>query len=388
MKKICIFTSTRADYGILKNLIKKIDEEKSFKLITIVGGSHFFKKFGSTYNEIKKDKIKIDFKIKNIILGDNSTHISKIFSHTLIKSNLILRQTKPDLLVVLGDRYEILASVISANLNRIPVAHINGGEVTTGVLDDSFRHCITKLSHIHFTANETYKNRIIQLGENKKNIYNIGGLAADNIYNFNFLKKNFLEKELKLKLKKKNYIVTFHPETISKDKTSKYLNIMLKAFKKFDDTNFIFTAPGLELEHNIIFKTLKKTIKQEKNIFFFKSLGQNFFFSLLKYCDGMIGNSSSGILEMPYFRKPTINIGDRQKGRLMSNLIINCSFKTKSIISSIKKIDDKNFVKKDFINYPYGKRGAIKKIISILKNIELKELFKKKFIDIKTLYKY
>lgn len=381
MKKICILTTTRADFGILKNLIKKINSDKFFKVTTIVGGSHFVSKFGSTFNEIINNRIKINFSIKNQLIGDNPSSISKIFSTSLIHTSIILQKIKPDMIMVLGDRYEVLASVIAANLNKIPVVHIHGGEVTHGVLDDNFRHSITKLSHVHFTANKIYKKRIIQLGEDKKNIHVVGGLAADNIFNFKFLNKSDLEKKLKLKFKKINYVVNLHPETLNKNSTSKQLNILLNAIKFFNKTNFIFTAPGADLDNQIIYKKIKK-LSKKKNIFFFKSLGQKKYFSLLKYSSGMIGNSSSGILEMPYFKKPTINIGNRQSGRLMTNSILNCSFDTKEIIKSIEKIEKRKLVFNNKTNLPYGKKGAIKKIIKILKQKNFKNIFYKKFIDI------
>jgi GDP/UDP-N,N'-diacetylbacillosamine 2-epimerase (hydrolysing) len=382
MKKICVITSTRADFGILKNLLIEIKKNNLFKLFLIAGGTHYSKLFGYTLKEINQSKLKVNHSIKFKNFTDNVENISKVFSLSLQKTCSILKKIKPDCLMVLGDRYEILSSTIAANLCKIPVIHLYGGEITEGALDDSFRHAITKLSHLHLVANKIYKKRVIQLGENKNNVHIVGGLVADNLSKNSFLKREELENKLKLKFKKRNYIVNFHPETVNNVSTKKQLVQILGAFKKIKSANFIFTNPGFDRESSIIIKEFKKQ-KNNKNFYFFKSLGQKNYFSLMKYCTSMIGNSSSGILEMPYFNKPTINLGTRQKGRVLSKLVINCPIKTKAILNSIKKVEKKTFLRNTKgITYPFGKVGAIKKIISILKKKKLKKLFIKKFIDL------
>ena len=382
--KICIITSTRADFGLLKNLIINIKKNKKFILKVVASGTHFSKKFGYTYNEIKENKIKIDKKIICNFNYDNPTGISKIVSRCVIESSKIFKVFLPDILIVLGDRYEILASTIAAHLSRIPVAHIHGGEVTQGVVDDAFRHSITKMSHIHFVANKTYRNRVVQLGESPKNVHVVGGLGVDSISKTNLLTRKELEKKFSFKFNLNNFLVNFHPETLNKNLAKKQINEILSALGQLKNTNLIFTMPGADLESLTITNLIKRFIKKNKNSYFFKSLGQVNYFSFLKQVDGMIGNSSSGILEMPYFKKGTINIGNRQSGRLMAQSVINTKIKKNKILLSIQKLLSKNFqktIKKS--KNPYGKPGATEKIINILKKIKLKETNKKVFLDIK-----
>tara|TARA_B100000029_G_scaffold325856_1_gene318346 strand:+ start:1524 stop:2678 length:1155 start_codon:yes stop_codon:yes gene_type:complete len=382
--KICIITSTRADFGLLKNLIINIKKNKKFILKVVASGTHFSKKFGYTYNEIKENKIKIDKKIICNFNYDNPTGISKIVSRCVIESSKIFKVFLPDILIVLGDRYEIFASTIAAHLSRIPVAHIHGGEVTQGVVDDAFRHSITKMSHIHFVANKTYRNRVVQLGESPKNVHVVGGLGVDSMSKTNLLTRKELEKKFSFKFNLNNFLVNFHPETLNKNLAKKQINEILSALGQLKNTNLIFTMPGADLESLTIANLIKRFIKKNKNSYFFKSLGQVNYFSFLKQVDGMIGNSSSGILEMPYFKKGTINIGNRQSGRLMAQSVINTKIKKNKILLSIQKLLSKNFqktIKKS--KNPYGKPGATEKIINILKKIKLKETNKKVFLDIK-----
>ena len=336
--KICILTSTRADFGLLKNLIFEIKKKKKFSLSVIASGSHFSVKFGNTYKEIIENKIKINEKIIFKSISDNINGISNVISKCVIKSSKIFNRIKPDLLIVLGDRYEILASVISAHLSKIPVAHIHGGEVTHGVIDDAFRHSITKMSQIHFTANKTYKKRITQLGENPNNIFIVGGLGVDSINNTKLFSKDYLVKKFKLKFNKFNYLVNYHPETLNKISTKNKIKEILSALTDLKESNIFFTMPGADLENSIIEKEIKYFIKKKKNAYFYKSLGQTNYYSFLNQMDAMIGNSSSGILEMPYFNKATINLGNRQSGRAMSNSVVNSNIKKKNILKSINKI--------------------------------------------------
>jgi len=381
--KIYIITSTRADFGLLKNLIFKIKKNKNFILKIIASGTHFSKKYGYTYDEIKESKIQIYRKIICKFNSDNSEGISQVISKCITESSKIFKTFRPDMVIVLGDRYEILASTISAHLSRIPVAHIHGGEVTHGVIDDAFRHSITKMSHIHFAANAIYKKRIIQLGESPKNVYVVGGLGVDSISKTNLLKKSELEKKFNLKFNKTNFLVNFHPETLNKNLAKKQIRELLSAFSELKNTGLIFTIPGPDLENEIVVKLIKKFTLKHKNAYFFKSLGQVNYFSFLNQVDGMIGNSSSGLLEMPYFKKGTINIGTRQSGRLFAKSVINIEIKKSKIIQAVKKLLSNNFQKniKNNIN-PYGNPGASDKIIKILKKIKVKKIINKKFFDI------
>lgn len=389
MKKICIITSSRADFGLLKNLIIKMQSTKRFDVKLIVGGSHFSKEHGFSFNEILSSGIKIYKKIKFRSYSDSLINISKIFSRTLTETTKILKKINPDLLLVLGDRYEILSSVIAAQLVRIPVGHIHGGEITLGAIDDAFRHSITKMSHIHFCANETYKKRIVQLGENPKNIYVVGGLGVDSIKNTKFLTRNELEKKFNLKFLKRNFLVCLHPETVNKNFTKKQIKTLLSALSIIKNKCLIFTSPGADNENVLITKEIKKFVKETKNAYFFKSLGQQNYYSFLNQVDGLIGNSSSGVIEMPYFFKGTVNLGIRQLGRTNSSTIVNTNFIKKKIVLSINKILSKQFRNKittaKNINL-YGKPGASDKIIKILIKKKLKKIFMKDFVDQKQIY--
>ena len=320
---IGVITSSRADFGLLKNLIIKLKKNKSFQTFVIASGSHFYSKFGDTQKEIKNSGIKINERIICNFDTNNANGISKIISKCIVKSTQIFKKLSPKLIIVLGDRYEILGSVISAHILNIPVAHIHGGEVTNGVIDDAFRHSITKMSNIHFVVHDIYKKRVIQLGENKKNIFNVGSLAADSIYNTELTKKDVLEKKFNLKFNKNNFLVTFHPETLIRKKAKIQIKILLSALKTFNKTTFIFTSPGADLENKEIISEIKIFTKWYDNAYFFKSLGQKNYLSFLNCVDGIIGNSSSGIIEMPYFKKGTVNIGKRQTGRLCAPSVIN-----------------------------------------------------------------
>ncbi len=381
--KINVISSTRADFGLLKNLIFEIKKNKKFSISVITSGSHYAKKFGETYKEIIKNKIKINEKIVFKKIPDNENGISKIFGKCLTETTKILKKTKPDLLIVVGDRYEILASVISANLLKTPVAHIHGGELTFGAMDDAFRHSITKMSHIHFTANKVYKKRVIQLGENPKNVHVVGGLGVDSLIKTDFLTRDELEKKYSFSFKKRNFLVCFHPETSSDISSKKQITEILSALEELKDSLIIFTMPGADLGNSIIKKEIKKFIRVNKNTLFIESFGQVDFFSLLKQVNAIIGNSSSGILEMPYFQKATINLGDRQLGRLNSRSVLNSPIKKNDILKSVKKIFLPSFNKKIKKNEKfYGKGGASKKIVKILKNLDTKNLFQKKFFNI------
>jgi GDP/UDP-N,N'-diacetylbacillosamine 2-epimerase (hydrolysing) len=377
--KIFLVTSTRADFGLLKNLIFEFKKKNYFDLKIIATGSHFSKKHGFSFSEIKNYKVKIYKKIlitnntnsPNLLLNDMS-FLSKNIS-SLIKKN------KPDLFIVLGDRYEIFSVSLAAYLNRVPIAHIHGGEITQGSLDDGFRHCISKMSNFHFVSHEDYKTRLIKMGENPKSIYNVGALGVENIYKTDFLKKEELEKILKINLKKKILVVCLQPE-VTKELTIKLVNETLSALNYYNDNSIIFTMPGADLYNHIIFKKISIFIKKNPNYFLFNTLGSQKFLSLLKIADVIIGNSSSGILEMPTFKKPTINIGNRQTGRIQSNSVINVSCKRSLIKKKINFIYSKQYNSKNIIN-PYRKSNTSKKIATIIKNINLQKYKNKKFYD-------
>ena len=377
--KIFLVTSTRADFGIFKNLISNLKKTNYFNLKIIATVTHFSKKHGFSFSEIKNQKIEI---YKKIVITNNASLPKSLLNDMSILSksiSFLIKKDKPDLFIVLGDRYEIFAVVLSAYLNKVPIAHIHGGEVTQGSLDDGFRHCISKMSNLHFVSHNAYKKRLIQMGENPKTVYNVGSLGVENIYKTKLLSKEELEKSLKINLKKNILLVCLQPE-ITKQLTINLVNETLSALKFYNDKSIIFTMPGADLYNDIIFKKIFKFSKINSNCILFKTLGSQKFLSFLKIVDVIIGNSSSGILEMPTFRKPTINIGDRQKGRVKSNSIIDVSSKKYLIKRKIDFIYSKKFKSKNIIN-PYKKLNTSKKIISIIKNINLEKYKNKKFYD-------
>mgnify|MGYP001212275926 CR=1 FL=1 len=381
MKKILVFTSSRADFGLLKNLILKL--KQNYKTDVVVSGTHLSNNFGYTFQEIEKSKIKIFKKIKWKNFNDSYKNICKNFSYNLEEISKILNSNKFNLVVLLGDRYETLSVAIAAHLARVPIAHIHGGELTNGIVDDAFRHSITKLSHIHFVSHIDYKKRIIQLGEDPKNIHVVGGLGIESIIKTKLIKKVELEKILKFKFKKKNMIINFHPETLSPNLAKYQIDQILNALRKFKNINKIFTMPGADLENNIIVKKIKKFIKLEKNSFLYESFGQKIYFSLIQNVDLMLGNSSSGILEMPYFGKLTINLGERQSGRVKAKSIIDLKIKKEDIIKTINKFYSGKFrLKLKKKNNLYGEGKSSKIILKKLKNEKFKTLLNKRFLDL------
>ena len=378
--KIFLVTSTRADFGIFKNLISNLKKNNYFNLKIIATGTHFSKKHGFSFSEIKNNKVQI---YKKILTKNNTESPRSLLNDmSFLSKNIssLIKKDNPDLFMVLGDRYEVLAVSLAAYLNKVPLAHIHGGEITQGSLDDGFRHCISKMSNLHFVTHKDYKKRLIEMGENPKSIYNVGALGVENIYKTKFLNKKELEKSLKINLKKNILLVCLHPE-ITKELTIRLVNETLSALEYCNDKSIIFTMPGADLYNNIIFKKISIFAKKNSNCFLFETLGSQKFLSFLKIADVIIGNSSSGILEMPTFKKPTINIGDRQKGRVKSNSIVDVFPKKKLIKKKIDFVYSKKFNTKNIIN-PYKKLNTSKKIISILQNINLEKYKNKKFYDI------
>jgi len=383
--KICVVTGSRAEFGLLYCLLKKINLEKTFQLELIVTGSHLEKEFGKTINEITSSGINISKKIN--IVSNDYTKIGITKSITMLFKSMpnVLNKIKPNLMIILGDRYEIFGSAICAYFLNIPIAHFHGGELTYGSIDDGLRHSITKLSHFHFVSNKIYKDRIIQMGENPKKIFIVGGMGVENIKKTKKLNKNQLQKILKIKFSKKNILATFHPLTIKNSHNKKYINNILKALDQFSNINIFFTRSNADSDNLIINKEIVKYVKKNpKKCFYFNSLGMQKYLSLLKNVDCIIGNSSSGIIEAPSLSVPTINIGNRQSGRLKANSIIDCNYEVSSIVKAINKIYSKKFSKKLLnLKNPYGIGNSSKKSINILKKIDFKNIKTKVFFDLK-----
>ncbi len=373
MKKILFISSSRADYGLLRDVIIQMQKmnKNTFLLVT---GSHLSSSFGNTISEIKNDKIKNIIKKKLLKNKFNDLSISKYVSKSINLTAEVIRKKRPNVVVILGDRYELLGSAIAAMTFRIPIVHIHGGEVTHGAYDDSIRHSLTKLSHLHFPIHDEYKKRLIQLGEHPSTIFNYGGLGAHSISKMKLLKKSQLEKKLKISLSNKIVLVTFHPVTLEKNKSRFQIKNLIKFLNKLDDITIIITSPNFDNENNIIKKEFLK-FQKKKGVFFFNSLGNKTYISLMKMAYFVVGNSSSGVLETPSFGTPTINIGNRQEGRIISKNIINCGYDYKSLYKAYIKIKKK---RKVTIN-PFLKKDTPIRIAKKILNFKFE--LKKKFFD-------
>ena len=382
--KVCFITGTRAEYGLLKPLIDEFMKDDFFEVQIIATGMHLSPEFGLTYKEIEKDGLKIDEKIEILLSSDTPVGISKAMGLGMISFSEAYERLKPDLLIGLGDRFELFSSVAAAMVSRIPVAHIHGGESTEGALDEPMRHSITKMSHIHFTSTKEYRKRVIQMGEKPNKVFNVGAIGLENLNRLELLDKKILEKELNFKFGKKNMIITYHPATLEKLTAKEQFNELLYALDEFKEINIIFTKANADTEGRIINFLIDKYVENNKNrTKAFISLGQLKYLSTLKFVDAMVGNSSSGIIEMPSFKKATVNIGDRQKGRIKAESIIDCYPQKKDIVNAIDKGFSEEFKEKlKIVKNPYYKKGTAVRIKSILKKIDLTNILKKEFFDL------
>ena len=383
-KKVCIVTGTRADYGLLYWLMKEIEVDNEFELQIIATGMHLSPEFGLTYKEIEKD-FKIDKKIEMLLSSDTAIGISKSMGLAQISFAECYEELKPDILVVLGDRYEIFSAASAALIANIPVAHLHGGEITEGAFDESIRHSITKMSHLHFTAAEEYKNRVIQLGEHPSRVFNVGGMGIENIKRLKLLSRDEFEESINFKLNKKNILVTFHPVTLENSSAKEQFQELLNAIDELKDTNIIFTKANSDTNGRIINQMCDEyVLKNSNKSICFTSLGQLRYLSALQYVDAVVGNSSSGLIEAPSFKIGTINIGDRQKGRLKAKSIIDCDSLKSSILQAFEKLYSEEFESILInTNNPYGDGCASERIIKELKKVDLKNILKKSFYDLK-----
>ncbi len=387
MKNIAVVTGTRAEYGLLKPLIKAIDEDKDLKLQLLVTGMHLMPEFGNTYLQIEEDGFKIDSKIEDGLNGDDALDISKAIGRATIGFAETYNELKPDLLVVLGDRSEMLAAVTAAVIANIPIAHIHGGETTEGAYDEFVRHAITKMSHIHFASCEAYRKRIIQMGEQPSMVHNVGAIGIDSIKNLKLLSKEAFELSIGRRLMKKNVLITFHPVTLEVNTAAKQFRALLESLDKLNDTMFIFTKPNSDKEGKRISGLIDNYVTiNSQNTLSFSSLGQLRYLSALQYIDVVVGNSSSGILEVPMFAKPTINIGDRQKGRLMPQSVINCNPTYEAINQAFEMAYSPEFLEKIKRQHSiYGNGTATRQIMKIIKTCKITSL-KKRFYDLSFKY--
>ena len=383
MRKICVFTGTRSDYGLLKPLLTAINEDKNLKLQLVVSGTHLSPEFGLTYREIEEDGFQVSEKIEMILSSDTSTGVAKSTGIGIIGFSDTINRFKPDISIVLGDRFEEFAFVYTSFINKVPVVHISGGEITEGALDDSLRHAMTKLSHIHLVATEEYKKRVIQMGEEPWRVHNVGEIGLIGMKKDLMTKEEF-EKSINFKLNKKNILVTYHPETLNVDKIKNDFKEILSALSKLTETNIIFTKSNADEGGRIINQMIDEFVKSRDNCIAFTSLGRKRYLSGLQFIDIVLGNSSSGLVEVPSFKKTTINIGNRQKGRVKAKSVIDVKPDKNEILKAIDltySTSFQNMLKN--VQNPYEKEDTLPYILNLLKTVDLEKLIIKKFYDIK-----
>ena len=420
MKKVAVITSTRAEYGLLRPLIKRLLDDGKVCPKVVVTGAHLLKEFGETYREIEKDSAKLGFEIDEVIdifkgvKGDRPADISRIMGQTVTLFGEYFDRKKPEAIVVLGDRYEML-SVCSAAMNaRIPIIHIHGGETTEGAVDEAVRHSITKMSCLHFTSTDTYRKRVIQLGENPSSVFNVGALGVENTLEVSLLSRDELQESLnsdelnvigmskdksassgndKCSISQKETVLlgnryavgTYHPVTLEDDSAKQQTNELLTALEEYPDITYLFTKAGADAGGRTVNEILEKYAGEHNNFYLVDSLGMRRYLSAVKGALFVIGNSSSGIIEVPSFRVPTINIGDRQKGRVSAESVINCDTDSKSIVAAIDKALDSGFRESiKNVDNPYEKKGTSRLMAETIELfvLENKLDLKKSFYDI------
>lgn len=380
IRKICVITGSRAEYGLLRWVMQGIKDNPDLDLQIIATGMHLSPAFGMTYREIEKDGFLIDRKVEMLSGADTPLDIAKSMAAGLSGCADALNELHPDLVVVLGDRFEIFSAVAAACVARIPVAHLHGGETTLGAIDEAFRHSITKMSHLHFVAAEEYRRRVIQLGEQPDRVFLVGALGIDSIKRLHLLNRSELEAALGCKLCDKNLLVTFHPVTLEKATAARQFAELLAALATLRDTRLIFTLPNADTDHRAIVDMLHEFVATHDNARAYTSLGQLRYLSCLGHVDGVVGNSSSGLIEAPSFRTGTINIGDRQHGRLKAESVIDCAPDRHSIAAAIEQLYSASFRKKlANVRNPNGDGGASEKIVETLRGVSLDSILKKTF---------
>lgn len=383
-RKICVITGSRAEYGLLSGLMQAIKEDAALKLQVIVTNMHLSPEFGLTYKEIEKDGFHIDKKVEMLLSSDTANATVKSVGLATIGFADAYEDLSPDLIVVLGDRFEILAAVTAALFYKIPVAHLHGGEITEGAYDDAIRHAITKMSHLHFTSTEAYRKRVIQLGEQPERVFNVGALGVENIKKTPLLSKKELEDSLGFTLSEKSLLVTYHPVTMENATAEEQCRNLLNALEKYPDYRIVFTLPNSDTEGRVIMKLIHAFVeKHTDRSIAFTSLGKVRYLSALQYVSAVIGNSSSGIIEVPSFGIPTLNIGERQRGRIAVESVIHCGTSTEEIAAGLQTIFSEAVQQKAKLqSNPYEKEGTTEAIRWVLKTISTENLVQKRFYSL------
>lgn len=383
-RKICVVTGTRAEFGLLRWLMQDIQHEPELELQVLATGMHLSPEFGLTYREIEQAGFMINAKVEMLLSADTATAVTKSMGLGLISYADAYERLAPDLIVVLGDRFEIFAATAAALIAGIPVAHLHGGETTEGAFDEAIRHSITKMSHLHFVAAEEYRRRVIQLGEQPERVFLVGGLGIDAVRQIKLLDRKALEESLGFKFGPRNLLITFHPVTLEGQISSgQQMAELLAALGELNDTHLLFTMPNADTGGRELGAMVNQFAATRKNVRVYTSLGQLRYLSCMKYVDAVVGNSSSGLAEAPSMGIATINIGNRQKGRLSASSVINCEPTQQSISKALGTVFDSSF-RSTLISTknPYGSGGASEKIAKIIKNHDLKNLLKKSFFNL------
>lgn len=382
-RKICVITGTRAEYGLLRWVMQGIKDDPALTLQVIATGMHLSAEFGMTYREIEQDGFHIDRKVEMLTGSDTPAGIAKSMGVGLSGCADAYDELRPDLIVVLGDRFEIFAAVAAALVARIPVAHLHGGETTQGAFDEALRHSITKMSHLHFVAAEEYRRRVIQLGEPPERVFLVGAPGIDNVKRLKLLGRAELEAALDCKFGRKNLLVTFHPVTLEAATASGQMAELLAVLANLQDTQLIFTMPNADPGGRELIQMVEQFVAQHPNARAYKSLGQLRYLSCVAHVDGVVGNSSSGLTEVPSFKKGTINIGDRQRGRMQAASVINCEPSRAGIAAALEKLYSAEFqAGLSRVRNPLGEGGASEKVVCTIKHHALDGIVKKAFYDL------
>jgi UDP-hydrolysing UDP-N-acetyl-D-glucosamine 2-epimerase len=381
MRNICVVTSSRADYGLLFTVMKELQHDEAFLLQIIATGMHLEQKFGLTYRIIEEDGFQIDGKVEMGLSSDSPVGIAKSIAEGVGGLAEVFAVLRPDLIILLGDRFEILAAAQTALVAAIPIAHIAGGDTTEGAFDESIRHCVTKMSHLHFVTNDVAARRVRQLGENPEYVYTVGSPGLDLIKHIQLLTKRELEKDLGFSFQKRNLLITFHPATLDQQPAGEQFQELLQALDGLgNDLGIFFTKPNADTGGSVIIRMIDEYVASRKHAKAAVSLGQQRYLSMVSQADAVVGNSSSGLYEVPSFKKPTVNIGDRQKGRIQASSVINCKPESADILKAINEAFTKDC--SSAVN-PYGDGNSAPRIVTALKSIpDYKALLKKHFFDL------
>lgn len=381
-RKICVVTGTRAEYGLLRWVIDGIVKSPVLELQLIATGMHLSPEFGLTVQEIEADGHRIDRKVEMLLSSDTPVGITKSMGLGMIGFADALAELQPDLLLVLGDRFEIFAAASAALIARIPIGHIHGGELTEGAFDDAIRHSITKMAHLHFVAAEEYRQRVIQMGEHPDRVFLVGGLGVDAIKRLKLLSRDELEESLDFKLGPRNLLITFHPVTLEHNTSAHQMGELLAALDELENTHLIFTMPNADTDGRVLIQMIHEFCAIRPHAKAFTSLGQLRYFSCIQNVDGVVGNSSSGLLEVPCFKKGTVNIGNRQKGRIQASSIINCDPTKKHILSSIKQLFKMHSMGAyESVKHPYDQGPAALSIVHLIEKTGATPCLGKQFFE-------